>query len=73
MRLYFTSGYHPEGDGQTEQTNQTRKQYLRIYYNYQQSNWSHLLPLAEFVYNNAISMTMGIFPFFANKRYHPKL
>src|SRR5882672_6593317 len=23
MKLHFTSGYHPEGDGQTEQTNQT--------------------------------------------------
>ena len=23
MKLHFTSGYHPEGDGQTERTNQT--------------------------------------------------
>ena len=23
MKLHFTSGYHPEGDGQTEQMNQT--------------------------------------------------
>ena len=23
MRLHFTSGYHPEGDGQTERVNQT--------------------------------------------------
>ena len=28
MKLHFTSGYHPEGDGQTEQTNQTLEQYL---------------------------------------------
>ena len=28
MTLHFTSGYHPEGDGQTEQTNQTLEQYL---------------------------------------------
>ena len=28
MTLRFTSGYHPEGDGQTEQTNQTLEQYL---------------------------------------------
>src|SRR5437660_7756166 len=27
MRLHFTSGYHPEGDGQTERTNQTLEQY----------------------------------------------
>ena len=35
MRLHFTSGYHPEGDGQTKRMNQTLEQYLRVYYNYQ--------------------------------------
>jgi len=35
MKLHFTSGYHPEGDGQTERTNQTLEQYLRIFCNYQ--------------------------------------
>ena len=70
MRLHFTSCYHPEGDGQTECTNQTLKQYLRIYCNYQQDNWSGLLPLAEFAYNNALSATTSVSPFFANKGYH---
>jgi hypothetical protein len=73
MRLHFTSGYHPEGDGQTERTNQTLEQYLRIYCNYQQDNWAELLPLAEFAYNNAPSATTGISPFFANKGYHPNI
>jgi hypothetical protein len=70
MQLHFTSGYHPKGDSQTEQTNQTLKQYLWIYCNYQQDNWSSLLLLAEFTYNNAPSATTGISPFFANKGYH---
>jgi len=73
MKLHFTSGYHPEGDGQTERTNQTLEQYLRVYCNYQQDNWSELLPLAEFAYNNTPSATTGITPFFANKGYHPNL
>ena len=73
MKLHFTSGYHPEADGQTERTNQTLEQYLRMYCNYQQDNWSELLPLAEFAYNNAPSATTGISPFFANKGYHPNL
>ncbi|CDO69315.1 hypothetical protein BN946_scf184976.g34 [Trametes cinnabarina] len=73
MRLHFTSGYHPEGDGQTERVNQTLEQYLRIYCNYQQDNWARLLPLAEFAYNNAPNATTGISPFFANKGYHPGL
>jgi len=71
IRLHFTSGYHPEGDGQTERANQTLEQYLRIYCNYQQDNWADLLPLAEFAYNNAPSATTGVSPFFANKGYHP--
>jgi len=78
MWLHFTSGYHPEGDGQTKHTNQTLEQYLCVYCNYQQDNWSELLPLAEFAYNNTPSTTTGVSPFFVNKGYylnitvHPK-
>ena len=70
MWLHFTSGYHPEGDEQTKHTNQTLEQYFHVYCNYQQDNWSELLPLAEFVYNNAPSATISVSPFFTNKRYH---
>jgi len=73
IRLHFTSGYHPEANGQAERTNQILEQYLCIYCNYQQDNWSELLPLAEFAYNNAPSATTGVSPFFANKEYHPNL
>jgi hypothetical protein len=70
MKIHFTLGYHPEGDGQTERLNQTLEQYLRIFCNYQQDNWSQLLPLREFAYNNAPSASTGTSPFFANKGYH---
>ena len=73
MRLHFTSGYYPEGDGQTKCMNQTLEQYLHVYCNYQQDNWSELLPLAEFAYNNAPSATTGVSPFFTNKGYHPNI
>ena len=73
MKLHFTSGYHPEGDGRTERVNQTLEQYLRMYSNYQQDNWSSLLPLAEFAYNNAPNATTGVSPFFANKGYDPAI
>jgi len=73
MRLHFTSGYHPEANGQAEWTNQTLERYLRVYCNYQQDNWLELLPLAEFAYNNAPSATTGVSPFFANKGYHSNL
>ena len=73
MQLHFTSGYHPEGDGQTKCMNQTLKQYLHVYCNYQQDNWSELLLFAEFAYSNALSATTGVFPFFSNKGYHPNI
>ena len=73
MRLHFTSGYHHEGDGQTERTNQILEQYLHVYYNYQQDNWSELLPFVKFAYNNALSATTSVSPFFTNKRYHPNI
>jgi hypothetical protein len=73
MKLHFTSGYYPEGNGQTECVNQTLEQYLRMYCNYQQDNWKSLLPLAEFAYNNAPNATTGVSPFFANKGYNPSI
>ena len=73
MKLHFTLGYHLEGDGQTEHTNQTLEQYVRVYCNYQQDNWFRLLPLVEFTYNNAPSATTKVTPFYANKGYHPNL
>ena len=54
--LHFTSGYHSKGDGQTKHMNQILKQYLHVYCNYQQDNWSKLLSLVEFAYNNALSV-----------------
>jgi len=56
-----------------EWTNQTLEQYLHIYCNYQQNNWSELLLLAKFAYNNTPRATIGVSPFFANKGYHPNL
>ena len=73
MKLHFTSGYHLEGDGQTKHTNQTLEQYIQVYCNYQQDNWYQLLPLGEFAYNNALSATMKVTPFYTNRGYHPNL
>jgi len=46
------------------------EQYLYIYYNYQQNNWSDLLLLTESVYNNTPSATTSVSVFFTNKDYH---
>src|SRR5258707_14907880 len=73
MRLHFTSGYHPEGDGQMECANQVLEQYLWGYMNYQQDDWASLLPMDKFAYNNAMNATTGVSPFFTNKGYHPEI
>jgi hypothetical protein len=53
MCLHFTSSHHPSANSQVEHINSTLEQYLCTYCNYEQDNWSKLLPLAEFAYNNA--------------------
>ena len=63
MKLHFNLGYHLEGDGQTKHVNQTLEQYLCIFTNYQQDNWSSLLPLAEFSYNNTPNATCKYYGF----------
>src|SRR5260370_3611857 len=64
MELHFTSGYHPEGNGQTKCINQVLEQYLRAYTNYQQDDCATLLLLVEFAYNNAPTSTTAALPFF---------
>jgi hypothetical protein len=73
MKIHYTSGYHLEADGQTKRLNQTLEQYLRVYCSYQQDNWSELLPLGEFAYNNAPAASTGVSPFFTYKGYHPNI
>ena len=53
--------------------NKTLEQYLQVYCNYQQDNWSELLLLSKFAYNNTLSATTRFTPFFANKGYHPNI
>jgi len=58
-----STAFHPQTDSQTEQVNAIVEQYLRGYCNYQQDNWSELVSIAEFSYNNSLSTTLGIMPF----------
>jgi len=59
----LSTAYHPETDGQTERTNQELEQYLRIYINHRQNNWSEWLVTAEFTFNNKVhtAMKMSLF------------
>ena len=62
-QLNFSTAYHPETDGQTERTNQTLEDMLRMYVMDQQKRWEELLPLVEFTYNNSYQSTIKMVPF----------
>lgn len=71
IKLFST--FHPQTDGQTERVNQVLEQYLRCTINYQQDDWTTILPLVEFAYNNTIHSSTQHTLFFANYGYHPRL
>ena len=41
-----------------------------MFSNYEQNNWSGLLLMAEFVFNNSVSSATDLSPFYANYGYH---
>ena len=67
MRIAF----HPQMNWETERINAILEQYLTAYVNYQQDNWTELLPIAEFAYNNSRQETIQNTPFYANYGYQP--
>ena len=58
--------YYPQTDGQTERTNQELEQYLRMYVNHRQNNWSEWLAMAEFAFNNKVHTVTKTSPFQVN-------
>ena len=73
IRANRSSAFHPQTDGQTERLNSVLEQYLRIYCDYQQTDWASLLPIAEFSYNNSKHSATTLSPFFANYGFHPRM
>jgi len=67
----MSTAFHPQTDRQTERLNQTIEAYLRAFVEREQNNWVSLLPMAEFAYNNSVTMGNGVSPFYANYGYHP--
>jgi len=67
----LSTAFHPETDGQSENSNQILEQYLRSYVNYLQDDWVNWLPMAEFAVNNHKSESTGVSPFYAVNGQHP--
>jgi len=67
----MSTAFHPQTNGQMERLNQTIEVYLRAFATREQDNWVSLLPMAEFAYNNSVTMGNGMTPFYANYGFHP--
>jgi len=65
--------YHLETNGQMGRTNQELEQYLRMYINHRQNNWSEWLATAEFAFNNKIYTVTKISPFQVNYGKEPRM
>jgi len=65
--------YYPQMDGQMERTNQELEQYLRMYVNHRQNNWSEWLATAEFAFNNKVYTVTKMSPFQVNYGREPRI
>ena len=69
----LSTAYHSQTVSQTERTNQELEQYLRMYVNHRQNNWSEWLATAEFAFNNKVHTATKMSPFKANYRREPRI
>src|SRR5713226_5143153 len=59
----ISTAYHPQTDGQLEQTNQMLETYLQIFCGHQQDDWAIWLPIAQYVLNSRPSHMTKVSPF----------
>jgi hypothetical protein len=62
--LTMSTAYHPQTDGQTENSNKTLETLLRSVVNFEQNDWDLHLTAAELAVNNSKNATTGYTPFF---------
>ncbi|KAK8934588.1 hypothetical protein KSP39_PZI014470 [Platanthera zijinensis] len=62
-RLTFSTAFHPQTDGQTERTNRTLKDLLRLCILDRGEPWEKMLPLVEFSYNNSYQSSIKMAPY----------
>ena len=69
----LSMAFHPQTDGQMEQTNQELEQYLRMFIDHWQEQWPEWLGTAEFAYNNKVNTLTKVSPFRANHGRDPRM
>ena len=59
----LSTAYHPQMDGQSERTNQTMEELLRIFCNHQANDWVEWLPVVQYIMNSRPSSTTKKVPY----------
>ena len=67
-----STAYHLQMDGQTKRVNQEVKEFLTMFINDRQDNWSDWLALAQFCHNDWEHSATKYSPFSLNYGYHPR-
>jgi transposase InsO family protein len=66
----LSTAFHPQTDGQIKRMNATLEAYLRSFYNYAQTDWKSLLPMAQLAINGRDAVSTGVSPFFLDHGYN---
>jgi len=69
----LSTAFHPQTDRQMERFNQELEQYLRMFIDHRQEQWSDWLGMAEFAYNNKTYSSTKMSPFKANYGQDPRM
>ena len=71
-QINFSTTYHTQTNGKTEQTNQIFEDMLRMYVMEKPTKWEDFLHLAEFAYNNCYQASINMSPFKAlyGRKFH---
>jgi len=62
-KLYMSTAFHPQTDGQTEAANRVIIMYLRSFTDGRPRQWLRWLPWAEYTYNTAFQSSLRDMPF----------
>jgi Chromo (CHRromatin Organisation MOdifier) domain len=73
IKQNISTAYHPQTDGQSERTNQSLEQYLRLVCANDQKAWARWLPMAQYVRNSWPSSTTKKTPFELLLGYTPTI
>ncbi len=65
--------FHLQINDQTERQNQMLEHYLQVYFNYKMNNWSELLSMMTFAYNNSVHTSIKKTSHELLKKIHCKL